>query len=128
MGPVWDFDYLTFLTSRSSKWAGANQNGYYFKSLCNDPVFRTRLVELWNLYKNNLEGFESYVNSMADQIRESEKFNTTMWGYSNTSQDQGQNGDNTLDFQAAVNRMKTAFSEKLAWMDGKFSNNFTTFN
>ncbi len=126
LGPVWDFDYLTFMTSRSSKWAGANQSSYYFKSLCSDPVFRARLVELWDLYKSNLTGFEDYVNSMADQIRESEKFNTTMWGYS--GQDQDQNEDNTLDFQAAVNRMKTAFSNKLTWMDSKFNDDFTTFN
>ena len=136
MGPVWDFDYLTFMPSRTSKWAGANQSGYYYKSLCNDPVFRARLLELWGHYKNkitkitanNKTAFEEYIDTMADHIRKSEEFNTTMWGYSNTNQDQGQNEDNTLGFQAAVDRLKEAFSGKLTWMDGKFDNNFTTFN
>ena len=121
MGPVWDFDYLTFMTDRDAQWAGANQSGYYYKSLIKDSVYKERLRELWNLYKTDISGFESYITTMAGKIAASEEFNTTMWGYSNTSQDQGQNKDNTLSFEAAVDRMKTAFSNKMNWMDQQFS-------
>ncbi len=120
MGPVWDFDYLTFMPSRSSKWAGANQTGYYYKSMINDPVFKARLIQLWGLYQSQLSGFNDYIDSMVRQISISEEFNTTMWGYSNTSQDQGQNGDNGETFQNAVSMMKEAFANKKSWMDQQF--------
>ena len=61
--------------------------------------------------------FNSYIDAMANSIRLSEEFNTEKWGNNNTQQDQAQNGDNTLSYQAAVNLMKQAFQEKLEWMD-----------
>ena len=126
MGPVWDFDYLTFVPSRSAQWAGANRSGYYYMSLCKDPVFRARLLELWDLYKKNLTGFEAYVRSMASTISMSEEFNTTMWGYSGLEQDQ--NKDNEMDFTTAINTMISAYQAKMSWMDGKFVEGFTTFS
>ena len=120
MGPVWDFDYLTFMPERDSKWAGADQSGYYYKSLIKDSVFKERLRELWSDYQDNIAGFDSYIDLMADKIALSEQFNTAMWGYSNTSQDQGQNKDNELSFEDAVSLMKTAFAGKKSWMDDEF--------
>lgn len=125
MGPVWDFDYLTFMPSRSSKWVGAYQSGYYYKSLCKDSVFRARLIELWSLYSANIAGFEAYVRSMANKISLSEKFNTTMWGYTGLEQDQ--NKDNEQDFATAIDTMINAFNIKKGFMDGKFVEGFTTF-
>jgi hypothetical protein len=126
MGPVWDFDYLTFMPSHSNEWVGAYQSGYYYKSLCNDPVFRTRLIELWSLYSKNITEFETYIRSMANMICLSEVFNTTMWGYSGYQQDQ--NEDNEQDFATAINTMINAFYSKKSWMDGKFVDGFTTFS
>ena len=126
MGPVWDFDYLTFVPSRADQWAGANRSGYYYVSLCKDPIFRARLLVLWDLFKENLTGFEAYVRSMASTISMSEEFNTTMWGYSGLEQDQ--NKDNEMDFTTAINTMINAFNAKKSWMDGKFVEGFTTFS
>lgn len=125
MGPVWDFDYLTFMPSRSEQWVGAYQSGYYFKSLCNDPVFRARLIELWALYSTNIAGFETYIRSMAGKISLSEEFNTAMWGYTGLEQDQ--NKDNEQDFATAINTMINAFNIKKGFMDGKLVEGFTTF-
>ena len=116
-GPVWDFDYLTFVPGRSSGWYGATQSGYYYYYLTKDPAFRSRMMDLWGEFKTNIAGFESFVRSQAEVIRLSEPINTDMWGYSNTSQDQAQNGDNTLSFQQAVDRMIEAYNARLSWMD-----------
>ena len=138
MGPVWDFDYKTFITELKTtswngriqtenriKWVGANNQNYYYYYLCKDPEFRARMLYLWNGdegmnngYKHKIaSAFGTYVDQMADYIRLSEEINTAMWGYSNTSQDQGQNGDNGKSFQEAVNLMKDAFTNKLTYMN-----------
>ena len=138
MGPVWDFDYHTFISTltttswghstssedRSHKWIGATNKNYYYYYLCKDPIFRARMLALWDEYKEIItpEAFEEYVNDMADHISLSEKFNTRMWGYTNTDQDQGQNGDNLKSFREAVALMIQAFTEKRAFMDGDLEN------
>ena len=132
MGPVWDFDYKTFITTLTTtswnghtssenriKWVGAENSNYYYYYLCKDPVFRARMLTLWNEYKDVITpmAFSNYIDDMADYIRLSEEFNTRMWGYTNTSQDQGQNGDNLFSFQEAVNLLKQAFSNKRTFID-----------
>lgn len=137
MGPVWDFDYHTFIyerkrttwgreyveESRWNKWVGANQQNYYYYYLCKDPVFRSRMLSLWEGYKAlvNSTDFATYINSMAEYIKESEVLNTEMWGWSNTNLDQGQNGDNNMDFLPAVAELIKAYSAKLGWMDENLS-------
>ena len=51
MGPVWDFDYLTFIPSRSNQWVGVAESGYYYYYFTKDPVFRARTKQLWRAYK-----------------------------------------------------------------------------
>lgn len=123
MGPVWDFDYLTFYDkngTRSSKWVGVAESGYYYSYFTQDPVFRARTKELWRAYKPIIaSAMLTYIDDMKTKLLVSEPINTAMWGYSNTSQDQGQNGDNTYDFDKAVTYMKNAFTKKLNFMDGK---------
>ena len=138
MGPVWDFDYKTFISvlqttgwngritteDRSHKWVGANQQNYYYYYLCKDPVFEARMLELWGQFREIVTPgtFNAYIDRMAASISLSEEFNTEKWGNNNTQQDQGQNGDNTLSYQAAVSLMKQAFQEKLEWMDTNLQN------
>lgn len=131
MGPVWDFDYKTFISElkttgwngrvttddRSHKWVGANQQNYYYYYLCKDPAFRSRMLALWNAYKPFItpDLFNDYIDRMAASLILSEEFNTEMWG--NSGKDQDQNGDNKLSFLQAVELMKTAFAEKRQFMD-----------
>ena len=144
MGPVWDFDYHTFIyerthttwsgrvvvdESRWNKWVGADNQNYYYYYLCQDPVFRAKMLSFWNQYKELVksDAFSAYINDMADYISQSDVFNTEMWGWSNTSLDQGQNGDNGLDFLPAVAELIHAYSAKLGWMDSEFSKSNFSF-
>lgn len=99
-------------------WSNNNQY-YYYYYLCKDPVFKARMLSLWDQYKEIItpEAFNEYIDQMANYLRLSEEFNTRMWGNNNTSQDQAQNGDNTKTFQEAVDLMKQAFEEKRQFMD-----------
>lgn len=132
MGPVWDFDYLTFYDesgrpSRSKKWVGIAEQDYYYYYLTQDPAFRSRLYELWTVYKPKIENaMLTHIEDMKKKLELSEPINTAMWGYNGT--DQNQNGDNGDDFATAVSKMKSAFTTKLNFMDGKIKENATASN
>ena len=132
MGPVWDFDYLTFYDksgrpSRSNKWVGVDQSNYYYYYLTQDPLFRSRAYELWSAYKPIIEtAMLAYIEDMKDYLALSEPFNTDKWGWS--GEDQNQNGDNGELFVNAVAKMKAAFTTKLNFMDSKITENATASN
>lgn len=132
MGPIWDFDYLTFYNksgrpSRSNKWVGVAESNYYYYYFTQDPVFRSRAYELWSAYKPIIESaMLTYIEDMKDYLTLSEEFNSDKWGWDGTDQDQ--NGDNGDTFISAVSKMKTAFTTKLNFMDGKITENATASN
>ena len=132
MGPVWDFDYLTFYDksgtpSRSNKWVGVAESNYYFYYFTRDSAFRSRAYQLWSAYKPTIESaLLTYIDDMKNYLALSEMFNTEMWGWSGT--DQGQNGDNGDSFDTAVSKMKSAFTTKLTFMNGRITENATYSN
>ena len=126
MGPVWDFDYLTFYDksgnpSRSNKWVGVAESNYYYYYFTQDPVFRARTKELWRAYKLIIaDAMLTYIDGMKMKLALSEPINTAMWGYTGT--DQNQNGDNTYNIDKAVTEMKKAFTKKLTFMNTEIEN------
>ena len=68
----------------------------------------------------------THIEDMKKKLELSEPINTAMWGYNGT--DQNQNGDNGDGFATAVSKMKSAFTTKLNFMDGKIKENATASN
>ncbi len=110
-GPVWDFDYHTFYPGGSRTWVGAKKTMLY-PALQKDPKFQARLVERWNARKAALKKLPDYIDSQVDYLRVSESVNQQLWPISNR-----ENGDETMTFQQAVDRMKKSFLDKWEWMD-----------
>ena len=152
-GPVWDFDYHTFtlyndgsqggqasgenprlkqweilkMDNKSSGWGGwggGTENKYYFADLVKrSPKFKARLLERWNMYKDEWkEGLPAYIDMMADSIRVSESYNIKVWAENTSKTNYKQNGDYNLSFQEAVNAMKSAFLKRWEWMDKNLPN------
>lgn len=117
-GPVWDFDYRTFIPLDEislriqSKWIGATRTLYY-PALYKDPQFRQRMLERWDSQKEALRQLPAFIDETADRIRLSEAANHKLWPI----EDWWENGDETMEFQQAVDRMKRGYTEKLNWMD-----------
>lgn len=111
-GPLWDFDYHTFVPDRVTFWAGANKTLYY-PALLKDEKFRDRMIERWDLQKDEWKKLTDYIDSTADEIRISESLNHEMWPINTNSE----NGDEKMTFQQAVERMKDSFLKKWDWMD-----------
>ena len=115
-GPCWDFDYHTFMPSRSSGWEALDDPGFYYYAMLQDPKFQDRLVERWNMYKDKFKGLPDYINMMADSIRDSETANYERWGrIENSNGDQ--NEDLNLTFQEAVDKMIQGFNARWNWID-----------
>lgn len=114
-GPAWDFDFHVFLPERANFWCGATQTMFY-PYLLKDPDFKAALVARWNEKKDELKKLPEYIDSMADSIRLSESFNSTLWPISNR-----ENGDEEMTFQQSVERIKKAFLDKWEWIDNNIS-------
>ena len=132
-GPGWDFDYHTFMPSRSTGWVGLtahkeqqqggwggwnNQQNddYYFYFLLKDSKFKKRLQERWNAQKGTFKQLTEYVDSMAVVLRDSETANYAVWGPINNPNGD-ENEDKDLSFQEAVDRLKEGFLMRWSWMD-----------
>lgn len=111
-GPVWDFDYHGFVPGFSNQWVGAKGTLYY-KALYKDEKFRERMMEKWSEEKAKFADLPAYIDEMAEKIRLSESINHSKWPIKNNPE----NGDEDMTFDAAVKRMKDAFTKKLDWMD-----------
>ena len=110
-GPVWDFDFHVFCPEYTRQWVGATKTIFY-PALLKDEKFRARLVERWDLQKDELKKLPDYIDEQADYIRESEWINQSMWPIDNN-----ENGDEKMTFQQSVDRIKKAFLDKWEWMD-----------
>ena len=112
-GPVWDFDWGTFRPGAKFR----NKEALYYDRLFKDPVFVSLVKSRWTMFKSKFDTIPSYIYSTANSIKTSEQRNTTLWPINNDV-----NGDETLSFDDAVNRMAIAYQEKLAWMDKQINN------
>ena len=110
-GPVWDFDYHVFCPQYVHQWVGATKSIFY-PALLKDEKFRARLVERWDLQKDELKKLPDYIDEQADRIRESERINHDLWPIKND-----ENGDEKMTFQESIDRIKKAFLDKWEWMD-----------
>lgn len=137
-GPMWDYDYHTFTlygdfeygnttwnsteNQRLYQWEimkMTNKGGtYYFSELKRNPEFKALLIERWNTLKEVWkEGFEDYVDEVAEKIRVSESYNQQLWGYPSR-----ENGDWQLTFDQAIEALKTAFNKRWTWIDQNIGN------
>lgn len=109
-GPVWDFDWGTFMPSTTSTFQGKSQ--LYYSRLFKDKEFVSMLKQRWNMLKPGFETIPSYVEELSSRLQDSDRLNIALWPIS-----QNVNGDEQLGYDAAVNRLISAYKAKLKWMD-----------
>ena len=72
----------------------------------------TRVKERWTLLKPEFEKIPTFIESEAKRITPSEKMNHSMWPITRVV-----NGDESLTFDDAVQRMKSIYEQKVKWLD-----------
>ena len=135
MGPIWDFDYETFIPasyygsswggSSGFFWRGFDKTEYYYHWLCYDSKFVQRIKYLWNEKKDDFMGLTAYIDLMYEKILLSQQFDESLWpGY--TQKNRNDNHDYNLSFPNAIQRMKESFLAKIQWMDTQINALSTT--
>ena len=109
-GPVWDFDYWTFMPINTNRFGIIE--AIYYDRLFQDPEFVKIVKKRWQTLKPKFKSVPNKMRSQASIIRHSERFNHELWPIWITVND-----DVDLSFKDAVNRMINAYESKLSWLD-----------
>ena len=109
MGPAWDHDWGTFTPHSSLK----NNNSMWFGALYQHREFREMLKARWNILKGPFATIATFIEETREQNRASWEFNATVWPTISNSV----NGDITLSYDAAVDRLKKSFLDRLKSLD-----------
>ena len=111
-GPVWDFDYLTFVSHN----AYAAQRHIYYARLLTDPSFVALVKERWNSLKPAFQTIPEYIRTKAETIRTSNDINIRLWPITLTT-----NGDEALSFDEAIDRMVKTYEDRLECLESKIN-------
>jgi spore coat protein CotH len=87
MGPLWDFDRGFGYSGEGNEYF-KNSNYHvnwhpFFKRFFDDPVFKKRYKEIWNEYRNDIEGIASFIDGTAAKLDASQRANFTVWQWLN---------------------------------------------
>ena len=118
MGPVWDFDWETFKPHKNY----IIKDKMYYGRLFQDAKFRERVKERWSALEAGFREIPAYIESEAARIKSSESMNHEMWPITPEGGQGLVNGDETLTFDDAVQRMIKAYEDKLEWLDQNIAN------
>ena len=109
-GPVWDFDYSTFLERYDFVCTGV----LWYDALFKDPVFVNKAKERWTLLKPRFKEVIPLIEACRDKLLESERLNIRMW---NPKDAELLNGDETLSFNDACEQMKNNYTRRIETRD-----------
>lgn len=114
-GPIWDFDFHTFVPKFSREWIGFTRAMYY-PSLMYDEKYEARVKELWKIYREKFLGLTEYIDKVAEEIRLSESINHELWPIST---EYNYNFDADMSFDEAIAEIKKGLKTKMDFMDAK---------
>lgn len=132
-GPVWDFDWGTFVLGQTSGLLIENSLFYgkpgTYSGFFQDPTFVATLKTRWSDLKPKFKELSGDIETLAAKIKvnDAEKINHDMWpiktgvdpftGLAYTSSAVTANGDQNLSFDAAVERMKQSITQRITAID-----------
>ncbi len=111
IGPVWDFDYLTFNPSRLG--LCCKESLWYDKLLKNEN-FISLLKQQWNSYKDAFVKNDVFIDSIADYIHDSNERNYSIW---RIGIKRDLIGDEKIGFDDAVEMLKTTYINQISRLD-----------
>lgn len=116
-GPVWDYDWGTFTPGGTSSFIG--KNGLYYPRLFADPEFVAMVKSRWAKFKPAFETkIPEFIEATKSKIKKSDAINAPMWPIGGSKP----NGDESMSFDDAVARLKSAYLSKLYWLDAQIQN------
>ena len=117
-GPCWDFDWgvLSFITVPNAKTGLLHRKAMWYARLFEDPAFLEKTKARYQELLPKLETVPAYIESLRGTLSASAERNFRLWNPAeDASQNGGKiiNGDENMTFDAAVDRLKSNYIERL---------------
>ena len=117
-GPLWDFDWgvLSYNTSPGARTGLIDRHAIWYDRLFDDPAFRAKVKARWEQVLPELRTVVSYINEQKKLLEKTAKLNFAMWNPAEDANMNGWqiiNGDENMSYSAAVDRLRTIYSERL---------------
>lgn len=117
-GPCWDFDWgvLSFVTAPKGKTSLLHSDSMWYARFFEDPAFKERAKARFQELLPKLETVPAYIESLRKTLSSSAKLNFHLWDPTQDASSNGGkiiNGDENLSFDAAVDRLKANYLERL---------------
>ncbi|MCH5232571.1 MAG: CotH kinase family protein [Muribaculaceae bacterium] len=114
MGPVWDFDWGTLATTTIKSYS--IKNAVYFSKLFQDPEFINLVKSKWAEEYGSFLSIPDFIDATAQEIENSNILNYSIWGCPESPNYE------SSDFQEAVDKIKSSYVAKLAWLNTQILN------
>mgnify|MGYP003557058379 FL=1 len=127
MGPVWDFDYGSFLTSEqfddglypNKNTHFQNANALWYCRLLQNTNVQNYIVEVWPKYRAKAAEVAEDITVIKSYLKASADLNFTMWPmYSQYDP----NTERNMTFTAAAERIQTNMKNRLTQLDNLINN------
>lgn len=113
-GPVWDFDWGTFIPDCFSY---CINGAIWYNRLFDDPTFVNTVKKKWTETKTLFENVVQEIDNTEVKIRNSDNINIQMWPI-----DQNTNGDESMEFTEAVDRLRQSYLDRISWLNSAINN------
>ncbi len=113
-GPVWDFDWGTFVPAINSF---CIKSSIWYGRLFSSPDFVAAVKTKWAESKADFDDILNFIDDTTEQISKSAKADGEQWPINPSYTGGYINGDETLSFEQAAKRLKNAYQQRLAWLD-----------
>ena len=123
MGPVWDFDYLTWCNewftthfenedrTRNRAQQFTIRYALYYKRLFLDPYFRKLVQERWEMFRSKFYDVPRYIEERRDYLLKTDLVNYPMWPHEMNAD------DGNLPFLESIDRIEWYYMKKLKFLD-----------
>lgn len=109
-GPVWDFDYYTFVPEFQTRFL--NKWSLYYGQLFKDPAFVAQVKSRWLELRPRFDAIPDYTRQLASQMRGAADMNNALWPINIRV-----NGDELMEYDEAVERLIDMYQGRLKWLD-----------
>lgn len=118
-GPLWDFDFLSFIRTTQNQWV--NNTAAWIPFLWDCPEFKATVKAHWDMYKSHFYDVQSrYIDEQEQYLLKSAEANWAIHHQNLIDDGRRENGDETLTSTEAIQRMREVLKSRLDWLDTRF--------
>ena len=115
MGPVWDFDFVTFIANDGF----LIKDALWYKSLIQYPKFKEETKSQWTKNKDKFRKLTSFIDSLTSYTKASNERNFSLWPIV-IKNEKYFAGDEEMDFDDAIQTLKKNYTDRLNDLDSLF--------